>query len=296
VGGGADGPAPAAGHLCASFGWDARVGGWRVVQISEGEAWDETASASLAAAGGQVGDLLLAIDGTRLRRETPPEALLGAAAEREVMLTIRRDGGRGAKRGAGWGGGGATDWSAGAAGGGAGRIGGRISTRSGSSRGKARQPTITNHDQFRHRAAGENRLGDTRAAAGVSGGAAGGQQRDSHAREWSVRARPACLARARRAAYLDWVACNRQRVHGISGGAVGCARRIFVFICLSGSMFAYESTSLPCRRPARCTFCFTLSSRAIVRFPARASRAALVCGQAVGPDGSLGLKEGKRGT
>eukprot|EP00962_Isochrysis_galbana_P003379 scaffold942_cov68-Isochrysis_galbana.AAC.1 len=196
AGGGADGPAPAPGHLCASLAWDSRAGAWRVTRLSEGVAWDETSSATLAAAGGQVGDLLLAIDGTRLREHTPPEEVLGMAAEREVMLTLRRDGGGGAGRGA------RGDGGAGARGG---------SSKAGSNRGKAPQPAVTDSGRRRY------------TAAGGRGGAAG-TQRGSDGREWSVRARPAGLARARRAAYLDWVACNCERVYELSGGAVGCAR------------------------------------------------------------------------
>jgi hypothetical protein len=195
VGGGADGPEPAMGHLCAVFEWDARAGAWRVSQISEGAPWDETAAGSLAAAGGREGDLLLAIDGRRLGVGTPPEELPGMAPEREVKLTLRRYGGGGGGRG---GAGDALCSTGGGSGGG--------SSRAGSHRGKARQPAGANSER--------------RPQSGGSRDAAGGQ-RVSDPREWSVRAWPASLTRARRAAYLDWVACNRQRVEGMSGGEVG---------------------------------------------------------------------------
>ena len=99
------------GFLGGWFEWDGEDGGWRVVRMLEGAAWDEASAPPLgrACVGARVGSVLLAINQIRLTPMTPPEVALRRLARREVFITLRdpatsgddrsRGGGRRARRG-----------------------------------------------------------------------------------------------------------------------------------------------------------------------------------------------------
>ncbi len=81
------------GALGADFAWD-EAGGYRIERILAGEPWDPTTRSPLTVPGVdvRVGDVLLAVDQTRLGRHlAPPEALVHKAG-RPVRLRLLRDG------------------------------------------------------------------------------------------------------------------------------------------------------------------------------------------------------------
>lgn len=78
------------GFLAADFAWDARARGYRIEKIVRGDPWNPTTGSPLAAPGLGVrkGDVLTAIGGRPLTRETTPGELLVNCAGQEVLLTI----------------------------------------------------------------------------------------------------------------------------------------------------------------------------------------------------------------
>lgn len=78
------------GFLGADVAYDAGTGGWRITHIVRGDAWDADTDSPLNAPGLNVGvgDLLLAVNGRRLDRATPPAVHLVNLAGEEVSLTV----------------------------------------------------------------------------------------------------------------------------------------------------------------------------------------------------------------
>ncbi len=79
------------GGLGADFVWDDTHQGYRISNIAKGDPWDEAASSPLIRAGNNIhaGDILLAINGDPLTRETPPESLLINLAKQDISVTVR---------------------------------------------------------------------------------------------------------------------------------------------------------------------------------------------------------------
>jgi tricorn protease len=80
------------GHLGADFSWDGRAKAWRIDGIVTGDPWDADRSSPLIgpARDVQVGDAVVAIDGTPLDASTPPRAALAGKAGTDVSLTFKR--------------------------------------------------------------------------------------------------------------------------------------------------------------------------------------------------------------
>jgi tricorn protease len=78
------------GFLGAEVTYDATAGGWRINHIVHGDAWDPETDSPLNAPGLNIetGDVLLAVNGRRLDRNTPPAAYLVNLAGEEVHLTL----------------------------------------------------------------------------------------------------------------------------------------------------------------------------------------------------------------
>ena len=83
------------GHLGADLAFDPASDAFVVREILRGDAWDEAAGSPLARPGVNVraGDRLVAINGRRVSREVPPQALLVHQARSDVRLTIEPAGG-----------------------------------------------------------------------------------------------------------------------------------------------------------------------------------------------------------
>jgi tricorn protease len=79
------------GFLGADYKYDDEVKGWRITHIIQGDSWDESSDSPLNAAGVnvQVGDILLAVNGTRLKETYSPNRALVNLAKSEVALTIK---------------------------------------------------------------------------------------------------------------------------------------------------------------------------------------------------------------
>ncbi len=89
-------PAPnyGQGSLGADFAFDERAGGYRVVRIAQGDAWEPAKDSPFNEPGVnvRVGDVLMAIGGQRLSQEATPNAMLVGLAGQEVDLTVRPKG------------------------------------------------------------------------------------------------------------------------------------------------------------------------------------------------------------
>ena len=77
------------GVLGADFAWCEPAAGYRLTHIVRGDTWHERRGGPLAKPGmnATVGDVLVAVNGTRLSREHPPERALIGCAEQEVLLS-----------------------------------------------------------------------------------------------------------------------------------------------------------------------------------------------------------------
>ncbi len=84
------------GLLGADLRFDDRLGVWMIDRIVEGDPWDSQTRSPLAAPGvdAQAGQTLLAIDGVRVTKETPPGYLLLNRAGVEVEITLGNARGR----------------------------------------------------------------------------------------------------------------------------------------------------------------------------------------------------------
>jgi tricorn protease len=78
------------GLLGAEFTYDEEQDGWRISRIARGDAWDEKSDSPLNKPGVNVsiGDVLLMVNGVRLRKDFPPEMALLNLAGSEVILTF----------------------------------------------------------------------------------------------------------------------------------------------------------------------------------------------------------------
>ena len=78
------------GALAAELTWSPADDGYRIDNIIEGDAWNRRATSPLTAPGVDVraGDILLAINGQRLRADLSPAQLLVNQADAEVLLTL----------------------------------------------------------------------------------------------------------------------------------------------------------------------------------------------------------------
>ncbi len=78
------------GSLGADFEFDEASGGWKITHIVQGDVWNEREGSPLARLGTQVkeGDILLAINGSRLSRELSPAEALVNLAHTQVTLTF----------------------------------------------------------------------------------------------------------------------------------------------------------------------------------------------------------------
>ena len=84
------GPHYIQGQLGADFIYDEITGGWKLIHIVRGDAWDDRNGSPLEKAGLDVteGDVLLSINGIRLSRDYSPNAALINLANTEVTLTF----------------------------------------------------------------------------------------------------------------------------------------------------------------------------------------------------------------
>ncbi|RME86228.1 MAG: peptidase, partial [Planctomycetota bacterium] len=89
-------PAYYQGFLGADFKYNEEKGGYEILHIIEGDPWSLTFSSPLIHPGAGVskGDVLLAIDGQYLDKETPPEKLLVHKRKERVQLLIETKEGR----------------------------------------------------------------------------------------------------------------------------------------------------------------------------------------------------------
>ena len=78
------------GFLGADLSYDAETESYRVEHIVRGDVWDDKSGSPLGRPGVNVraGDRLLAVNGRRVSRETPPAALLVHQTESEVALSV----------------------------------------------------------------------------------------------------------------------------------------------------------------------------------------------------------------
>ncbi len=81
------------GFLGATVRWDDEAEGYRLLDFVRGDPWNADAHSPLAAPGVNIreGDLLVAINGQALDRQTGPAQWLVNQAGEEVMLTVRRE-------------------------------------------------------------------------------------------------------------------------------------------------------------------------------------------------------------
>ena len=87
------------GTLAASYKYDPDRGGWRVIEIARGDAWDLKGDSPLNTPGisVKVGDVIQAVNGQRLTLDYSPEMALVNHADTEVTLTLAGEGETGAK-------------------------------------------------------------------------------------------------------------------------------------------------------------------------------------------------------
>jgi tricorn protease len=83
-------PALSLGALAADLRFDAASGGYEIVQIATGDAWDAGADSPLNAVGveARIGERILAVNGQSLSRERTPQSLLVHQAGAKVELTL----------------------------------------------------------------------------------------------------------------------------------------------------------------------------------------------------------------
>jgi tricorn protease len=81
------------GFLGADLAWDAQAQAYRATRIYRGDSWNRELDSPLATPGVDVrqGDLLLALNGTRLSETLPPDVLLVNYPDREIALTVASD-------------------------------------------------------------------------------------------------------------------------------------------------------------------------------------------------------------
>lgn len=81
------------GRLGAELGWDGK--GWKIRSIMRGDAWDRTQDSPLGAPGvnAQVGDYVVAVDGTPLDETVSPYELLVHKAGVDVGIVLASEGG-----------------------------------------------------------------------------------------------------------------------------------------------------------------------------------------------------------
>ncbi len=79
------------GFLGADLAWDDTRGGYRIARIYRGDSWTRESDSPLAEPGLDIreNDLLVAIGGKRLSRETTPDRLLVNCAGKDVSITVR---------------------------------------------------------------------------------------------------------------------------------------------------------------------------------------------------------------
>ena len=83
-------PAIALGHLAADLRLVEADGSYEITRIVKGDAWDAGADSPLSAVGveAKVGERIVAVNGQRVSRERPPQALLVHRAGTKVELTL----------------------------------------------------------------------------------------------------------------------------------------------------------------------------------------------------------------
>ena len=88
-------PAVALGHLAAEFSFVAGDGSYEITRIVRGDPWDADADSPLSAVGVEAkpGERIVAVNGQRVAREQPPQALLVHQAGAKVELTLARGSG-----------------------------------------------------------------------------------------------------------------------------------------------------------------------------------------------------------
>ncbi len=79
------------GFLGAELAWDTERKGYRIARIYRGDSWNRDTDSALAEPGLDIheGDVLAAIGGRRLTRDTTPDRLLVNSAGKDVSITIR---------------------------------------------------------------------------------------------------------------------------------------------------------------------------------------------------------------
>jgi tricorn protease len=88
-------PAVALGHLAADFSFDAADQSYEITSIVRGDPWDASADSPLSAVGVEAkpGERIVAVNGQRVSRDRPPQALLVHQAGAKVELTLARGSG-----------------------------------------------------------------------------------------------------------------------------------------------------------------------------------------------------------
>ena len=79
------------GFLGADLAWDSERGGYRVERIYRGDSWNRETDSPLAEPGLDIreGDVIVAVGGKALSRETSPDRLLVNCADRNIAITLR---------------------------------------------------------------------------------------------------------------------------------------------------------------------------------------------------------------
>ena len=83
-------PQVALGYLAADWRWNEAARGYEITRIVGGDTWDSAADSPLNAVGveARVGECIVAVNGQRVSRELPPQALLVHQANAKVELTL----------------------------------------------------------------------------------------------------------------------------------------------------------------------------------------------------------------
>ncbi|HVE49575.1 MAG TPA: S41 family peptidase [Casimicrobiaceae bacterium] len=89
-------PQVALGYLAAEVKLADDGDGYEITHIAEGDAWDAGADSPLNAAGveAEVGERIVAVNGQRVSREVPPQALLVHQAKAKIELTLASGSGK----------------------------------------------------------------------------------------------------------------------------------------------------------------------------------------------------------
>ena len=90
-----DSPDYRQGYLAVDWAFEPATGAYRILRVLEGDTWspDDTSPFNRPGVNVAAGDEVLAVNGVPVSADRPPAALLVNQAEREVQLTVRRDGG-----------------------------------------------------------------------------------------------------------------------------------------------------------------------------------------------------------